>query len=140
MHDGETMLAQLKADPDNDTLRLIYADWLEEQGDVAEAKRFRKDRHAAVERYRPSNGTDGMCFQEAFCYRCRHDSERRPCRILGLTMLHDVDDPNYPPEWRYVQGHPTCTKFSDRESYVAPVRQKHKPGKGQMTFELVEAT
>src|SRR5690349_7085156 len=33
MHDEPGFLAQLYAQPDDDTTRLVYADWLEERGD-----------------------------------------------------------------------------------------------------------
>lgn len=42
MDNGEVMLAALAADPDDLHTRLVYADWLEEQGQGDEADRQRK--------------------------------------------------------------------------------------------------
>jgi uncharacterized protein (TIGR02996 family) len=41
MTDNEALLQAICADPDNVTLRLIYADWLEEHGDAARAEFIR---------------------------------------------------------------------------------------------------
>src|SRR5262245_57198091 len=39
MPTGQNLLAAILADPDDDTVRLAYADWLEEQGDPAQQPR-----------------------------------------------------------------------------------------------------
>jgi len=54
--------------------------------------------------YRPSNGTEGMMFQEAFCMKCKHDNFDEytmagGCEILANTMFFDRDDESYPKEW-----------------------------------------
>ena len=61
------------------------------------------------QRYRPSNGDEGIIFFNEFCDVCiKYDS----CRIIGRTMVLDDDDPNYPTEWQYGEdGQPTCTAF-----------------------------
>ena len=74
---------------------------------------------AKTEKYRPSNGTEGEWFQAKFCENCTKDSEARPCRILGYTMIFDVDDKDYPKQWvkdvgAEWPGNPRCTAFSDR--------------------------
>jgi len=58
------------------------------------------------EPYRPSNGSEGLMFQEQWCNRCRRDRAFREssagedgCPILADTMFYMVDDPNYPKEW-----------------------------------------
>ena len=72
--------------------------------------------------FRPSNGTEGMTFDDAFCNRCEHDRawrERanlednpRGCQILSDAMLYDQDDNLFPKEWQYDEdGWPTCTEF-----------------------------
>lgn len=62
--------------------------------------------------YRPSNGTEGMIFEERFCHYCRHVAN---CEIPLLAMTHDLQDPEYPPQWRFdAGGFPTCTDFEDR--------------------------
>lgn len=80
--------------------------------------------HRAGEKYRPSNGTEGQLFLDAFCRRCQRDSAMRAgapenvcksdecCEIIGLTMILDIEDPDYPAEWQYGQdGQPCCTQF-----------------------------
>lgn len=67
--------------------------------------------------YRPSNGTEGLMFQEKFCDICIHDKdwrekEKNPCEIMTRTMVLDIEHKNYPREWRYDEdGSPTCTAF-----------------------------
>ncbi len=57
--------------------------------------------------YRPSNGTEGMMFMEAFCERCtkdRFDETGKPedgCDILMRTLCHEIKDAEYPPEWTH---------------------------------------
>lgn len=57
--------------------------------------------------YQPSNGTEGLMFQEEWCWRCVRDRAAREgkpedgCEILAATMFLDVKDPNYPKEWIY---------------------------------------
>lgn len=67
-------------------------------------------------KYRPSNGTEGDCFMSNFCYQCIHDNPdynaKSPrCEIMTLTMCLGVDDKDYPKEWIYQDGKPTCTNF-----------------------------
>ncbi|MBS4019090.1 MAG: hypothetical protein KGZ68_12725 [Dechloromonas sp.] len=63
----------------------------------------------AGEKYRPSNGTEGQLFLDAFCRRCQRDAAMRTgvgspndaqrCDLIGMTMLHEVTDPEYPQAW-----------------------------------------
>lgn len=69
-------------------------------------------------KYRPSNGTAGMDFDDRWCSRCardaawRADENEEPCDILSRTFVHKVDDPEYPAEWTYdAAGRPCCTAF-----------------------------
>lgn len=66
-----------------------------------------------IELYRPSNGTEGDLFNMRFCYRCARFFNN--CQIELLTMAYDTSDPEYPREWRYVNGKPVCVKFEDGE-------------------------
>lgn len=70
---------------------------------------------SAINFYRPSNGTEGDGFMSRHCYQCKHDDGgigERVCEIIGNTMAYDIDEPEYPTEWRYGEdGRPTCTKF-----------------------------
>jgi hypothetical protein len=62
--------------------------------------------------YRPSNGSEGMDFMGCWCERCaKHRGGR--CGILGRTMICSPGDAKYPTEWRYVDGRPTCTAFTE---------------------------
>ncbi len=67
--------------------------------------------------YRPSNGTEGMIFQEKFCDNCIHDKEWRekdknPCQILSNTLMYERRDAEYPKEWVHDRaGKGTCTAF-----------------------------
>ena len=80
-------------------------------------------------KYRPSNGTEGAIFQERFCDNCAHDTynletgEGNSCDILMRTMIHGVDEPEYPEEWQQEPGEePKCTAFLSRED--GPVQPK----------------
>lgn len=71
-----------------------------------------------AEKYRPSNGTEGDCFQAAWCEKCERDREYQEsnggkpgCEILARTMACDVDDPRYPIEWIVDADGPKCTAF-----------------------------
>jgi hypothetical protein len=89
------------------------------------AERFKA---RAGEKYRPSNGTEGEIFIEAWCGRCKHDAEFQAnpdsadgCQIVAATFCFDVPDPKYPPEWQYdADGQPKCTAF---EHLDAPDKQ-----------------
>jgi hypothetical protein len=80
----------------------------------------------AGEPYRPSNGTEGMIFEEKFCNRCirQHaEDEDGLCRILGDVMVFNLDDPEYPKEWVYDHsGNPTCDAFDDGRKEKVPPR------------------
>ena len=69
------------------------------------------------ERYRPSNGTEGMGFYENWCSRCRHDrpeDEDGGCDILRRTFAFQVADEQYPDEWTYDEGGSSCcTAFEE---------------------------
>lgn len=73
--------------------------------------------------YRPSNGTEGECFFEAWCRFCARDKamsegknydecdDNEVCQIIADTFAYDVDDPKYPKEWIVKSDGPTCTAF-----------------------------
>lgn len=73
-----------------------------------------------MEKYQPSNGTEGMFFIEKYCFNCIHekfshtqDHNDKKCDILSNTMIYDVKDPKYPEEWCYDENDtPCCTAFS----------------------------
>lgn len=91
-----------------------------------------------VQRYRPSNGTEGDGFIAAFCYKCGRDkalSEGEPleecddgerCEIVGRTFLYDTSAPEYPVEWTFDKhGRPCCTAFVAKGQPIPPERCKH---------------
>ncbi len=67
------------------------------------------------------NGSEGSIFTSRFCDRCEKDREyreheRNACRIFTDAMAFDTDDAEYPSEWRYVDGEPTCTAFQPEDA------------------------
>lgn len=72
--------------------------------------------------YRPSSGTEGMCFDDEFCSKCKKDHQYRidldpvgGCNILADTFIYYKDDPKYPKEWISDDdgNNPRCTAFVD---------------------------
>ncbi len=64
--------------------------------------------------YRPSNGTEGMWFEEQFCMQCIHcdpdPTGVKQCEKLCNAYCFDIGDKEYPKEWVYdTLGHPTCS-------------------------------
>ncbi len=87
-----------------------------------------------VRLYRPSNGTEGMIFYEGWCMHCARDkpmsegkdydecSDDEICQIIARAGGFDIDDPNYPLEWRYGKdGMPCCTAFV-QSGHPVPLR------------------
>lgn len=73
--------------------------------------------------YRPSSGTEGAAFDDAWCAHCARDAAYREagddgdpaiaCQILSNTFVYDMNDPAYPKEWVYGKdGRPCCTAFT----------------------------
>lgn len=53
--------------------------------------------------YRPSNGTEGMWFEEKYCMNCIHcdpdpDGEKQ-CLVLMNALCFDLKDKEFPKEW-----------------------------------------
>ncbi|MHC4566634.1 MAG: hypothetical protein ACYTE3_12850 [Planctomycetota bacterium] len=55
--------------------------------------------------YRPSNGTEGMIFEEEFCLQCKKDRYHETqdpadgCNILMRALAYNIEDDDYPEEW-----------------------------------------
>ena len=68
--------------------------------------------------YRPSNGTEGMAFQNQFCDRCAKNpismDAKNQCNILLKTLIYDVSDKKYPKQWHYTENGPICSSFRER--------------------------
>jgi hypothetical protein len=93
----------------------------------------------ATSPYRPTSGTEGADFMEAFCDRCTRDAAFRAgtgdsCPIAADTMVFAVTDPEYPAEWVQDERGPRCTAF-DPETPSAPARApeglRTSPGGGE---------
>lgn len=87
----------------------------------------------AGEKYQPCNGTDGEFFFDSWCRQCARDKAMREgcsvaecndnerCDIIARTMAADVEDPDYPAEWRYgADGQPMCAAFVPAGGEVKP--------------------
>ena len=65
----------------------------------------------------PSNGTEGLMFQEEWCRRCKRDQafqrgEGEGCQILADTYAHWPDENKFPSEWTYNdKSEAICTAF-----------------------------
>lgn len=79
----------------------------------------------AGEPYRPSNGTEGMMFEEEFCSRCvKQDGPDGDsmCSVWDAAMFFSADEPDYPKELVWSpEGHPICKAFDDG------TKEKHAP-------------
>lgn len=87
-----------------------------------------------IELYRPSNGSEGDGFFSTWCRNCARDkamSEGKPldecddnekCDLIARSMAFDVDEPGYPQEWRYENGHPVCKAFVPLGQPIPPER------------------
>ena len=64
-----------------------------------------------IKKYRPSNSSEGYGFIDYWCGKCALKGAR-VCSIVDETMFYQVDDPEYPKEWRYDENdRPVCTAF-----------------------------
>lgn len=70
-----------------------------------------------IKPYRPSNGTDGEIFMDRFCWHCTRHCETAPCEILHRSLIHGVDDDEYPKEWVKDErtGDPFCKAFTQKD-------------------------
>jgi hypothetical protein len=70
---------------------------------------------AMANSYRPSNGTEGMIFEDNYCSHCIHDNpnpnSEKKCEIILAAMCFYPPEPEYPREWVYLNDKPYCTKF-----------------------------
>ena len=76
-----------------------------------------------IQKYRPSNATEGLGFMDPWCRLCARDRAMREgepveecddterCDIIVRTMAYKVTDPEYPDAWRYTERGPICAAF-----------------------------
>lgn len=83
-------------------------------------------------KYRPSNGGEGIDFDDQWCSRCTRDAAFREdpdrndgCPIYAATFALDVDHPDYPREWIEDEEGPRCTAFTTDPTM--PVRCDRTP-------------
>jgi len=63
---------------------------------------------------RPSNGTEGMMFEERLCQKCKKDQGEPGCQIIVMMMMFGIADEQYPKEVVYSEnGYPSCTAFEE---------------------------
>lgn len=90
------------------------------------------DAAEGVTLYQPSNGFEGEIFMGRWCEACTKDNldpntGEGGCPIIAYTMALDIDDPDYPREWRLdAEGAPTCTAFEDEEAKVAREKRRRR--------------
>lgn len=82
----------------------------------SECKRVCNGKCSAEKLYRPSNGTEGMIFEEHYCSQCIHDNpdpnHPKKCELIVRAMCFYETEPEYPLEWTYdALGHPRCTNY-----------------------------
>ena len=67
--------------------------------------------------FRPFSGTEGAVFEQEWCMMCKRDQEWyeyeiNPCEIHNAALMYDIDEPDYPVEWKYNSaGLPSCSAF-----------------------------
>ena len=89
-----------------------------------------------MESYRPSNGSEGIWFEDKFCQKCAKETWNAEtdkgikCPILDGMLLYGIDEKEYPSELIYEDKNPTCTAFKLPKPYKKP--EPKIPG--QMTF------
>lgn len=84
------------------------------------------------ERYMPSSGTEGMCFQDQWCSRCARDAE-----LSGTKHIDDCGEDDWCPivaasyrdeavEWRELDsGECVCLAFVEAGTEPPPPRCEH---------------
>lgn len=95
-------------------------------------------------KFRPSNGTEGDIFFSGWCHQCTRDkamsegkdydecTDDEMCKIIGATMCYYIDDAEYPSEWIYKDGTPTCTAFVKAGEAI--------PLRCELTVDMFEVT
>ena len=77
--------------------------------------------------YTPSDGTEGMMFQDEWCDKC---SKQKRCPILRDKVLNGYHSKRT--EWIYKDDNPTCTSFKQ-----IGTRNKKRKIKEQLDFKFI---
>lgn len=84
----------------------------------------------AIEKYQPSNGTEGDWFMDQFCYKCikfpHSPGAGNQCKIFLRTCCYKLEDKEYPTEWQRTEDGPVCTAYKSREEFNLERRGKRK--------------
>jgi hypothetical protein len=95
-----------------------------------------------IDKYQPSNGTEGDCFHSKWCFTCAKCPESQDakgqCMILLRTFVHSVTDPEYPEQWQYIDGKPVCTAYKNREEYNAERRGRRRGTDDKHTADMFD--
>jgi hypothetical protein len=75
-----------------------------------------------------SNGTEGEMYVDAYCSRCIHNDQDKPCPIWTLHMLHNYKECNKPdsflhrliPRSKDCCGNEQCSMFIPAPSMGLP--------------------
>jgi len=86
-----------------------------------------------MDKYCPSNGSEGDWFETKFCHTCEHDRGFREkgidaisCDILTRALALFIDDTGYPKEWTYDKDEkPTCTAYIPEKTPEQQVSDIH---------------
>lgn len=79
-----------------------------------------------MNKYRPSNATEGDSFIARFCAHCQRSPGNRNlggphgCEIIEDSMLWDVEDHRYPSELTSDERGPVCTAFLPEGEVFTP--------------------
>lgn len=66
--------------------------------------------------YRPSTGSEGYLFENAWCQQCRHYDDGC-CNTLNAAIRFHTADPEYPKAWRFNDaGEPECAEFQPTQT------------------------
>ena len=79
--------------------------------------------------YRPSNGTEGMIFQETYCEHCAKYRGGK-CAILERTMFYNLGD----------QRRPFCAAFlekTEQKKMRMQSRRRKQHADGQQDFDAL---
>ena len=81
--------------------------------------------------YVPSNGSEGMAWEELWCNRCSRRAID-PCAktqcVHELRALSGEDNKR----WYIIDGVPKCTAFSDRKEKSRASRVRKNPGQMEL--------
>lgn len=84
-----------------------------------------------IKKFVPCNGTHGDFFMSEFCYTCSKWSissdAKTQCDIWIRTQLFDVEEKEYPLQWRYIDDIPVCTAYKNRDKHNEERRNKIRP-------------